>query len=185
MTDGQDIQNFQIRTQHIHPPDQDHATVRVVRENLRQRATNELTSIATIFHQEQVKLAPKPNAAAQLPPLSSVASSMYRDRMASMPALPRSLQQIHIPHSFRVTTTNNAFFLSEHPQKKFIMFATADNLHRLCDSSTLYMDGTFDVAPLLFTQLYTIHAFVTNKLVPLVYILMADKTTQLYQGMLP
>lgn len=181
MTDAQDIQNLQLRTPHNHDPDEDGATVRLVRETLRTRASKELTAIPEIYQQEQLKLAANPNAAARLPPLSSVSSTMYRDRLASMPPLPRTLQGINLPQSFCVTTANNAFLLAQHPQNEYFMFATADNLRCLRHSNTIYMDGTFDVAPALFSQLYTIHAFVSNRLVPLVYVLMADKTAQLYQ----
>jgi hypothetical protein len=42
------------------------------------------------------------------------------------------------------------------------------------------MDGTFSVVPRLYGQLFTIHAFDDTTLLPLVYVLMANKTTALY-----
>ena len=38
-----------------------------------------------------------------------------------------------------------------------LVFATDNALRHLTSSDTWYMDGTFNVAPLLVTQLYVIH----------------------------
>ena len=43
------------------------------------------------------------------------------------------------------------------------------------------MDGTFDTAPLFFVQIFTIHVFVGEKLIPLIYCLMARKSREAYK----
>ncbi len=43
------------------------------------------------------------------------------------------------------------------------------------------MDGTFDLSPTLYEQVFTIHAFVTDRSVPLLYVLMARKSAALYK----
>ena len=50
----------------------------------------------------------------------------------------------------------------------------------MAQAETWYGDGTFQVAPRLFTQLYTIHAPVYGQLLPLVYCLLTNKTTATY-----
>jgi hypothetical protein len=42
------------------------------------------------------------------------------------------------------------------------------------------MDGTFDACPAIFAQLFTLHAFVDGKLLPLVYCLLANKSAAIY-----
>ena len=42
------------------------------------------------------------------------------------------------------------------------------------------MDGTFDAAPALYAQLFTLHAFEHKKLLPLVYCLLASKERAAY-----
>jgi hypothetical protein len=73
------------------------------------------------------------------------------------------------------TSGGQRFLVSCGPNNDYIMFATDANLQRLCNSPLLCMDGTFDAAPKLFMQLFSIHAFVGERLVPLVYVLMSSK----------
>lgn len=49
---------------------------------------------------------------------------------------------------------------------------------------TIYMDGTFRVAPTLFYQLYTIHGRYKKQVIPLMYILLPDKKQSTYILML-
>ncbi len=60
------------------------------------------------------------------------------------------------------------------------MFSTSENLRQLCASTLISMDGTFSVVPRLFGQLSTIHGFQDTVLLPLVYVLMVNKTAGLY-----
>ncbi|KFD45438.1 hypothetical protein M513_13687 [Trichuris suis] len=43
------------------------------------------------------------------------------------------------------------------------------------------MDGTFKTAPMVFYQIYTIHAPVGSRIFPLVYALMSGKSQALYK----
>ena len=56
----------------------------------------------------------------------------------------------------------------------------ADNLAHLSKCETLYIDCTFKTCPKLFTQVFTIHCLVENFVVPLVYVLLADKSCKTY-----
>jgi hypothetical protein len=107
-------------------------------------------------------------------------NAMFRDRHANMPPLPASLQALVVPPAYRQTLAGQPFLMSSGRDNKFLLFTTVDNLLRLCQSSAIYMDGTFDAAPRFFTQLYTIHAFVADRLIPFVYVLMEDKAANTY-----
>ena len=54
---------------------------------------------------------------------------------------------------------------------RFIVFGNEKILENL-PSAHLFGDGTFDVAPHLFTQLYTIHALIEDTCVPVVFALL-------------
>ena len=55
------------------------------------------------------------------------------------------------------------------------MFSTNANLTLIAEAPSLYMDGTFQICPHLFYQVFTIHAFKHGKQFPLVYFLLPDK----------
>ncbi|XP_046550865.1 uncharacterized protein LOC124260587 [Haliotis rubra] len=67
--------------------------------------------------------------------------------------------------------------------KRILGFSTADNLCHLCESDTIYGDGTFYVAPTIFHQLYTIHGMVDGNMFPLVFFFLPDKKEDTYTRM--
>lgn len=66
---------------------------------------------------------------------------------------------------------------------RFLMFSTTQHLKRL-ENSHLFCDGTFDITPDLFHQVYTIHAMIAQKCCPLEYVLLPKKTQNIYERML-
>jgi hypothetical protein len=65
------------------------------------------------------------------------------------------------------TCSGDAFLL--HQDDRMLIFSTTDNLRHLSHADTYFCDGTFEVSPELYYQMYTIHAFVNQKMSPLVY----------------
>lgn len=63
------------------------------------------------------------------------------------------------------------------------MFSTFKNLELLKKSESWFADGTFSCSPKIFTQLYTIHSIINTSVVPLVYVLLPDKTEDTYHRM--
>jgi len=61
------------------------------------------------------------------------------------------------------------------------MFGTTENLTLLQQNDHWFIDGTFKVAPTLFTQVFTIHALINNSAYPLVYVLLPNKTEHGYE----
>ncbi len=51
------------------------------------------------------------------------------------------------------------------------------SLQLLAQSGELYVDGTFQIAPRLFYQMFTIHTFKRGQQFPLVYCLLPPKCT--------
>ena len=129
--------------------------------------------ITQIYRQEVQGLVTHPGAAARMPAYESVAFTMYKDRHPNIPPLPVSLHTLIVPPPFQQTLTGQPFLLSSGPGNSFLLFSTAENLNRLCQAPTIYMDGKFDSVPrMLLSQLYSIHAFVGERLIPYVYVLM-------------
>lgn len=85
------------------------------------------------------------------------------------------------------TLRNESFCLHDSGplgKNRLIMFATKENLLHLKHSDFWIADGTFKVAPPTFCQLYVIHGVVFHKVVPLVYVLMPNKTQSSYELMI-
>lgn len=54
-------------------------------------------------------------------------------------------------------------------------FGTYKNLASLQNNTHWFIDGTFGVTPLLFMQVYTIHALINNKVTPCIYSFLPNK----------
>lgn len=177
-----DLSNPVLRTPHnsaIRHSDEE-ALLREVRTKLRTRAAGEDTPIPAIYRQETRVLAPNATAAAVMPSFVRAKTSMYRDRIAQLPVLPQNRQSIQVPPLLQTTTSGQQFLQFSCPGNEFLIFASQQDLSYLCNSDELAMDGTFDTAPPLFTQLFTIHGYVSDVEVPMIYVLMAGKTSQMY-----
>lgn len=89
-----------------------------------------------------------------------------------------NLSGSEIPLHLTVTYSKEDFLLYESENMK--IFTTTDNLLRLKKSETWIADGTFLSSPIGFEQIYIIYGFVFKKCVPLVYVLMKNKTEDSY-----
>jgi len=49
---------------------------------------------------------------------------------------------------------------------RILMFGTMENINGIQQNEHWFVDGTFKVAPVLFYQVFTIHAMIYNKAVP-------------------
>lgn len=157
-----------VRNDHDHPPVPTKSKIREVRTNLRNRAAASTLPLPTLYREEILPLANFPAAAAMMPPYASVATSMKRDRRATLPELPNTRDEIEVPNSLCTTTTGQQFFLFSELNNEYMAFGTLENLRRLCHADWVSMDGTFDTTPrgahghALFGQLFTIHCFEGN-----------------------
>ncbi|CAF0941951.1 unnamed protein product [Brachionus calyciflorus] len=62
---------------------------------------------------------------------------------------------------------------------RFFVFSTAENM-KLLQENNCFADGTFSIAPKLFCQIYTVHALIRGRCVPLVYCILPRKNESLY-----
>ena len=78
------------------------------------------------------------------------------------------------------TDLNEQFLLINDPNCHIIIFSCGTNLKVLCESEIIYMDGTFEYCPKLFTQLFSLHGLCNDHYIPLLFALLPDKKTSTY-----
>ena len=112
---------------------------------------NETTRINTIHRESLHEINQDPElayAAAILPTLPSLKSSLYRKRRERLPSLPATRSEVEFGGAWPKTMSGVEFLLGSQNE---IFLEEADEL---------YMDGTFRITPCLFYQVFqTVHAF--------------------------
>ena len=124
-------------------------------------------------------------------------SSIDRWRRETRPKLPRYLSEIDLSSPSysqiveRVTGTTKQFLLYDgHDDivNPLIIYATADFLKIMALNNggpgKIFADGTFKSAPHLFKQIYTIHAYWKDHLIPCVFVLCCNKSQGTYEKIL-
>jgi len=171
-------------TVHIHAPDNAKNDAERVKADIRQRAVNTVERPRQIILQTTTGTSLE--ASQYLPAYSSLQRTVNRKRKRENLALPnlRSVQEIQIPDQLKVTTRGDSFLFwdsgEDDPQRLFV-FCTDRNIDTVEQNAHWFMDGTFKVAPELFVQLFTIHALVDNRALPMVYVLLRSKTQADYE----
>lgn len=93
----------------------------------------------------------------KMPIQSSFNKRVHAERKGNHPKPPSSLEDVQLNDI--KNSMNEQFLLwdSGECDNRMIMFATKKSLQFLETCETLFMDGTVDSGPRLFSQLYTIH----------------------------
>jgi hypothetical protein len=107
-----------------------------------------------------------------------------RKKLAGYGKDAESLADIVIPESLLTTIDSTGTFLfhdsgKEDPER-MLVFATVENIKWLSKLRDWFGDGTFDIAPKMFTQLYTIHSLKGHKTIPLLYAFLPNKKKETY-----
>ncbi|XP_076064375.1 uncharacterized protein LOC143038704 [Oratosquilla oratoria] len=119
-----------------------------------------------------------------LPKLASLKRTIQRTRRQHQPLLPQTTMDIDLDDTWSKTASGEPWATSTTlDNQKILMFATDQNLRYLSSATTWYGDGTFSIVPSLYYQLYTLHAPVFGKIMPLVYFLLPRKTQVMYTHM--
>lgn len=152
--------NVTIKTtgKHHHSPDIRQLEKKKIVEDVKEKAkTNHKTSCEIVAAACSVA-----NEAVQ-PVLPSVKEMMrlvqYERKNTSIPRNPNNLHELQLNNEYTTTESgqNFLFFDSGPGDKRLLIFSTNENIKQLVKCDAIHMDGTFDVVPPLFTQLYTIH----------------------------
>ena len=141
---------------HNHSVDGVEAEVERVKHELRKRAREEVTPIPAIYNDALVDIATQVEdeaVAARLPTFPSLKSSMYRSRRSRLPTLPMSQEDVRIEGRWQKTLSGEQFFSRK--EGEVLIIATHTNMRLLAEATTIYVDGTFEICPRLFYQVFT------------------------------
>lgn len=150
--------NLKINGTHSHAPD--------AREVVKKRKLNEMKEAAKTSRENPRKIIANSvhdltaATAATMPSTRALSRMIGRVRRnVNYPKNPRNLTELTLNDDFNKTSKGENFVLHDSGpnEKRLIVFGTTANLQSLSECESIYMDGTFSVAPPLFTQLYTIY----------------------------
>ncbi|XP_065315571.1 uncharacterized protein LOC135924440 [Gordionus sp. m RMFG-2023] len=96
--------------------------------------------------------------------------------MGSPLPTPTNSYDLDLPDIYRKTCSGH--LLPELP--RILIFATAQNLRLMAESSHWYADGTFKTTPLIFYQLWTLHVLYNKTVIPTIFALLPNKTKITY-----
>jgi hypothetical protein len=179
-TDG----TLQTSTEHMHAPDTAKNESEKIKATIRERAENGVEKPRQIIVNSTAGVSLE--AAHLLPSYSASQRTVERKRKRPDVNNPRphSVKDIILPDTMKVTTRSENFLLwdsGDQDTNRMFMFGTAANLQLLEQYPHWFMDGTFKVAPEIFLQVFTIHALIDNRSIPLIYVLMGTKTQADYE----
>lgn len=119
-----------------------------------------------------------------VPLFESVKSAMHRSRAKLRPVLPQALSDISLEYQRRKTLGEEFLPIYDGTTSRILGFSTIELLNALSDADVIFMDGTFKIAPQMFTQLYTLHGSYRGHMIPCAFFLLPDKTEEAYERML-
>eukprot|EP00102_Acyrthosiphon_pisum_P021502 XP_016658712.1 PREDICTED: uncharacterized protein LOC107883368 [Acyrthosiphon pisum] len=104
---------------------------------------------------------------AQLPKLNTLKRKLRRvkERATWHPPCPTSIRDLIIPDQYMCLSGGSQFLLHDsgvHDDERFIIVGSMTGLRALSMSTRWHADGTFKTTPLIFKQLYSIHAEIGN-----------------------
>lgn len=127
------------------------------------------------------------SVAAQLPSSSSLKRTIRNVRSATLEnhGNPKTRKEIELPPAYSVTEKKHNFVIYDKGavDDRMIVFGTEENLRLLAGAKHWLMDGTFGACSMLFGQLYSIHAIIGEKVVPLIYALLPGRSSAVYTEM--
>lgn len=97
-----------------------------------------------------------------------------------------SIAEIKIPDELKKTYRNEEFYWDDSgsdDKNRVIVFTTEKNLSLLNDYCDWYADGTFDISPTFFKQIYSLHIIKNGTLIPCVYAMLPNKKQTTYNKM--
>lgn len=150
----------QITGKHGHAPDGRMLDTSQIRNHLKETIDQQIGVPSRVIVMETLGKA-KEATAEIMPTAQALTKQISRLRRAkNIPNLPKSIDEIVIPENLQRTLKNENFILHDDGPSvddRMIIFGTVSNLSVMNRAELIYADGTFDVTPLLFKQMYSVH----------------------------
>ena len=183
---------FTPTKEHNHAKDESRFDVLEAIAAMREAATLPGSGPSSIVQHYRTKIPVK--TAPNLPTEDALTQMIRRERKKLFPAQPQTVRSITIPEFLKTTIDQGDRFLlldtgeewedtdeeQDTDDERIIVFCSDLNLKYLAGSAFWGMDGTFKTAPLLFKQIFTIHAHVQGDIVPLVYAFLPQERQKTY-----
>ena len=186
--------NFVVSKEHNHAANISAAELCKARQEMKAMAATTTESTAAI--QRAVEAGMSPATRAEMPKDSDVRRGIrrYRKQAKGCPAQPADADELVLPEQFKTVQIGDqapeSFLIYDSAEdqaydgKRMLIFSSKWGLDQLARQDHWAADGTFGVVPPLFQQLYTIHGMVLGQSMPLVYVLMGEKSEAAYTHML-
>jgi len=148
----------EITRPHTHAPNLALRSALIQRQQLKNRALSSRDAPRRILREVNSEL--DPEALCELP--SEKASKQYMNRLKAANEKygqnAATRKEIVIPRAFKVTLSKKKFYFDDSDDDDRIMlFVTQESLDLMSKHQDWLCDGTFDITPLLYKQLFTIH----------------------------
>jgi hypothetical protein len=123
-------------------------------------------------------------------PLDSFKQSIKRNRQNNLPHViaPNMDEHFDLPVEFRTTIQGDHFLLGNirynmgnNVIARIMVFGTVDFFANCCLLLRIFVDGTFELTPKPFYQLFTLHGYVGKSLIPFLYVFLTHKTEEIYR----
>lgn len=163
---------------HNHVPEMENINRKLFVNELQQRIITDPTETPfgiytnTVVNSEQREQ--------DMPTFNSVQSIIKRKRNRVLPSIPHDVEDLEIPIQFSRTVNNARFKYYQNNDWGILMFASAGNINALLTCNVLMVDGTFKTCPSPYAQFFTIHGNCNGHIIPLIFILLRDKTAAVY-----
>ena len=105
--------------------------------------------------------------------LDSLKRNIRNVQRGARPKEPKTLSELTIEDEWAQTATGQQFLIHDSgpgSNQRVIVFASSEGIRHLATKGDWFMDGTFDTAPKLFTQLYVIRAKLGESAVSCAYV---------------
>uniref|UniRef100_H3AA73 FLYWCH-type domain-containing protein n=1 Tax=Latimeria chalumnae TaxID=7897 RepID=H3AA73_LATCH len=177
-------EDVHVVTEHSHGPKPEENEVRALKCAMKQQAEETDETPRQIIQRVQENISR--GGAAIAPSYRSLQRTIEQRRKAIeiIPQQPADIRELQIPAHFCQTINGRPFLLHDSgpdDENRFVMFFTEENIECLIHYTNWFSDRTFRVDPLNFNQLYIIHASIEGSVLPMVYILMKNRTENSYR----
>ena len=142
------------------------------------KARTLLTPIPTLYGDAAASLSVR-SIASRFPLFSQIAASLYQERLSNLPTLPTSRETLNLAVNLLQTITGADYLLYSSTGNQILIFVHKP-IRLLSTKKHWCVDVTFRSVTHLYLQLFRIHAFEGDKLIPLIYCLLAAKTRIIY-----
>ena len=164
--------------EHLHGPDMGKVTCLVTKAGLKRKAEQTQDTSQYIVAESVQNITEA--TATKLPKLNTLKRTIQRQRIKAnlAPVQPENLAHLEIPMEYQRTSKNENFLLydSGFEERRILIFGTKTYTEMLELAPIWLADGTFKTAPILFEQVYVIHAlrggpepFENGHLLPILY----------------